>query len=607
MTTPNVYTKLIEELGLQKSIEKLVAKYDDAEVSSELARMQVVGFVRIKGALAGLASRTTDSEQAWLYGLLSDVCSLSLMEKDKGLTYMPFADLGDRCSLMLQDVSADVAGILVGVIDKITNPVLKSRVADVAFLRCANDCRKGLIAVLVATYCDMPVYDFRSWRIFGEKFWRRAVEFGKSVGRQGATIIEYVSRSLYDSLHDYDHREPGAVTDIVGFLIQMKLGVAENGVLLQDTLLSALDRFAGEAAYLGKDVCAGLMVDLQKTLGDKQKTQEVLAKRGDVWLDDAEYWLNKGDPVISAHRAEVAERYYKQILRSERQGTNLENRLKRAIELKRSGYAFWSKNLKTVQTNKIDMSKQVEAARDFVGVPDANEAMARFVGVFDFDLESYDSGLDAYKKGNLAILFSTVQLSEDGRVTACADDGSGKSSDSQFAAQWYGYYIHSRIWPAYKLIKQYNFGRRYFDELVATSVVVPERRRRSVSTALYLGFTGEFRSAVVLLVPQVDYLLRCKLQAAGVDVLHSVGGTRVENYTVLSTLLEKPECVRCLDASLYKELLLLFGSSPYFNIRNEYAHGNVDDPVDGEYSRIDMYIWWRFLKFVYHGTLKCSE
>jgi Domain of unknown function (DUF4209) len=88
----------------------------------------------------------------------------------------------------------------------------------------------------------------------------------------------------------------------------------------------------------------------------------------------------------------------------------------------------------------------------------------------------------------------------------------------------------------------------------------------------FFGFEFDFVSALYLLVPQVEHLVRWHLKKA--DVITTVLNTDgIENEIGLSALIEKPEVQTIFGDNLHFELKALFCSAYGFNLRNEVAHG----------------------------------
>ncbi len=125
-----------------------------------------------------------------------------------------------------------------------------------------------------------------------------------------------------------------------------------------------------------------------------------------------------------------------------------------------------------------------------------------------------------------------------------------------------------------------------------------KNRQHSIAGAWWLGYCGDFRMASTILVPQIEFLVSQTLAKADVNVVFTKPGSMTETYMAISTLLEQPRAKEILGESLQKELELVFGSAPYFNLRNNMMHGLIDDPKGECFYPFDLYVWWLSMRLM---------
>jgi hypothetical protein len=124
---------------------------------------------------------------------------------------------------------------------------------------------------------------------------------------------------------------------------------------------------------------------------------------------------------------------------------------------------------------------------------------------------------------------------------------------------------------------------------------VPQGRERLVGRALFCGYECDFASALHLLVPQVEQIVRCRLKARGVKTTH-LDDDGIETEKALGALLDFPETAQIFGEDLTFELKALFCEAVGPNLRNAVAHGLLDyDACESSYS---IYAWWLGLKLV---------
>jgi hypothetical protein len=113
--------------------------------------------------------------------------------------------------------------------------------------------------------------------------------------------------------------------------------------------------------------------------------------------------------------------------------------------------------------------------------------------------------------------------------------------------------------------------------------------------ALFAGYDYDFTTALHLLIPQIENMVRVHLKQAGAKTTN-LDKNGIQNENGMSTLLELPEAELVFGVDLLFELDALFCNPFGPNLRNELAHGLLDE--DGCNSHDAVYAWWLMLKLV---------
>ena len=152
------------------------------------------------------------------------------------------------------------------------------------------------------------------------------------------------------------------------------------------------------------------------------------------------------------------------------------------------------------------------------------------------------------------------------------------------------------IWPAQEvLLLEHRLREVDFINLAKQSPIVPIGRERLFGKALFAGYDGDFVTALHILVPQIEHLVRYHLKQAGVQTTNlDING--IENETGLSALMDIPQAEEIFGEDLSFEIKALFCDSFGPNLRNELAHGLLYDR--DFYSLEAIYAWWFGLKLV---------
>jgi hypothetical protein len=136
-------------------------------------------------------------------------------------------------------------------------------------------------------------------------------------------------------------------------------------------------------------------------------------------------------------------------------------------------------------------------------------------------------------------------------------------------------------------------------------VAIPDKQCKQWATAIFAGYKGDWISAIHLVAPLLENLLRCVLlmNTGQTGTIKDKNGT--DNEISLNTLIKKQELITLLGEDVIFALDALFCNSLGSNLRNAVAHGLVDD--DGCKSNTIIYAWWLALFLACQFTFESSE
>ena len=114
---------------------------------------------------------------------------------------------------------------------------------------------------------------------------------------------------------------------------------------------------------------------------------------------------------------------------------------------------------------------------------------------------------------------------------------------------------------------------------------------------LYAGLTGDFASAIALLVPLLENSLRHILKQQGVETT-GLNAHGIQEEMHLASILDHERCKQTFGESQVKDLRALLIERTYGNLRNRVAHGLMST---GEFFQpAPIYLWWLCLRYVLH-------
>lgn len=141
-------------------------------------------------------------------------------------------------------------------------------------------------------------------------------------------------------------------------------------------------------------------------------------------------------------------------------------------------------------------------------------------------------------------------------------------------------------------------------KIVDVSCAIPEGRKESYTKGLMFGFSGDFLTALSILIPQLENAVRYLAVECG-EPVYNMNEEGIEEIKTMHAVLELEGVKESLDEDLIFALNTIFCSKFGFNMRNNVAHGMLDDQAFQSFKAL--YIWWFALKFCYLYCGKLQE
>jgi len=133
-------------------------------------------------------------------------------------------------------------------------------------------------------------------------------------------------------------------------------------------------------------------------------------------------------------------------------------------------------------------------------------------------------------------------------------------------------------------------------QLLRDRPLVPRSRLWTVARGLSAGLHGDMIASTAILAPAMEHFARTIVVAAGGVTTDFDAGSRVQEEASLSALLRRPELVAAIGEDLAFDLCVLLDDRFGANLRNNVAHGLLDDSdlmgPDG------IYLWFSVLRLV---------
>ena len=226
---------------------------------------------------------------------------------------------------------------------------------------------------------------------------------------------------------------------------------------------------------------------------------------------------------------------------------------------------------------------------------DKEEALCYFASFLPIPVREKVKNQVLNRTGILNTIFPAAILGKGGKLIAKSgpvkkpdgtiDEGALKDNMERTAAMEMDYFAQILVSNTFEYIRsRFLIEESDIKKIVDVSCAIPEGRKESYTKGLMFGFSGDFLTALSILIPQIE----------GIEEIKS-----------MHAVLELEGVKESLDEDLIFALNTIFCSKFGFNMRNNVAHGMLDDQAFQSFKAL--YIWWFALKFCYLFCGKLQE
>lgn len=545
---------------------------------------------------------------------LSIACSAMLIPDNWLELYEPALRFGSRRSAVPDDLEPKQLALLAHIAPLIAQPVLRARVADVAwFYGDRGDVQ--MLDLAIDAYRAIPL-ERRAWLRVGRGSWRRAVELGRRRGKAGRQKLDEIAEKLQERILASDVSDSFMIAEVSDLLRSSVKVHAETSRQLGEhyTALAAtavvhnprLARRLEREAYEWFMRCS-----------DQSAAHGCIARVVDAYVAEADQRLavDSSAAVVVGHFLEKAIATIRELPRKYREAAGLDAR---SSELRVRLADIREATLEAMirfESDPVDLSRMTEYACEQVAGKSQLEALARFSTLHPMmDPEQERAAAKERIEGSLAHLFGRATFSADGRKVAASPGGTpGVDDEGQIWSEVVrsfsiriGMVGAGLLLLAQQILTlEHRYSPEYMVELCSASPFLPAGHIGLWARGLWQGLNGDYPSAASLLVPQLENLVRQQFKQLGVHTLVVDGVSGVETEKGLGALLAAPEASTTLGVSLTLELRALLTEQEGMNLRNHIAHGLFNDREAWSYSAV--YAWWLCLRLVVVAVWEMSN
>ena len=587
------------------SKEETSTKID--EIFSELSNKEKNSLFRIHRILKNITTNETNTKLRKSLFLLSNICSPMIDLESRNDPFQPFMTWGNKRSFLPIDLIDEEILYLSSILDEDFPPILKARIADILWTY-SKPKNKKHSEIAIENYISMDVFDdFFEPEVY--VFWERAVMLAKQI--KNNSLIEKIKSKL---LNEIDH--PSTNWD---FHLLKIIEIFDNSDLdkglnheLAEKLLEKQKEFNHEKQFHIAEKYLESATKLFKKAGNAEDSYRSLAFLAQATENHGDYRKNESAMVANSFYKLALQRY-KEIPNLYRNTLQIDQKLDTVQDKITQSGLLITDELQLISTKQMNISELQEQSINHVkDKQTAFESLLYFSGVSSCNFESiWKSTENNINNSPISSLFGATSVSLDGRKISSIPPLNGDNKDEvilKTAIKNFGIHMHLAvegcILPALEHIqKEHLFPKEFLIQLCILSAIVPDKREILVANALYQGFGWDFRSAIHLLAPQVENIVRQLLKQNGLVTTHT-DQDGIENEMGLSSLVNMEQAREILGDDLWFELQAVFTDSLSANLRNEVGHGLLDD--DTSNSLYSVYAWWVVLRLVVRNVIPKS-
>ena len=530
--------------------------------------------------------------------LLAGATSIVLRPSDRGAEWGPWLSTLTQRAPVPEDLRGEQSQVLAQLAPALAHAGLRARLADLAW---TNDRKLGTAAALaIDSYCECAerLMDGRSMPPFS------------APGLASNEALQYVERALVLGYVTRRRRvQPERTVAALKAVYTLARNRHEVGIFVKaaelgigyDLLEPAVIAADAEAVADGMEpggysLAARTALDMAAQLheqeGDAESKQRcqlkavecILAMRGQV-----------SSPGAEAHWVQTALFALRHI-----RGTDVRRR-----ELRRE--------LRDLQEDSLGEMGQFSVPLD---VGDERDRVLRGFDAMDLSSalrelaclsrprpieELRRNALESRESSPLSTMMGASYLDADGKSAALVaaapaveepDDDWFKTTINKHEGFRRHIIVVGRFEPARLSISgRFNIGERHLLPIVQHSPFVREDQARVMSLGFARLLQGDYRSAVHLLVPQLEPSLRYVLRLAGHDPAIEFDDMTEEDVGLPALLGRlRPQLEKCIPAEAMLEVELLFHHRPGAALRHAVAHGLLG--AGGCFSNDAIYACW---------------
>ncbi len=574
------------------------------EALEEACRKDYSSMWQQLSSKARKATEEGNLEAGKVLWLLADACSMMLKPNSSNKPFAPFIVMDGKRSALPEDFKNEDIEFFSQIIPFIDEPKLCARISDIAWLLSKPRNHKHALSAIdnyrsIEIGTESWIRDGRD----GRECWDRAIQLCLMLQAGAGERLKEIESKIVEALKESLPEDGYLANWLADLLSKHHLGVKDNRDIAEK--LEALATYFEDSGDLHR------ARDYLDAASEWYKKSEDAPQSTVMIVRNAECWVKEAINMVAAsfYFYESAIHKYRTIPKALRDQHNVEERIVELRGLMNEAGENSLNEMGKITSGSIDISELIENSVKAVKGKELSEALLQFANVYRGaradKIRSFSE--EMIRNHPLRSLFAATHMSSDGRVIAKkpAADLGGENQESVIWPEMVKYYamelslvVQGDIWPALEVIRQeHRLKEADFYSVVKRSPVVPPDRIRLMAKAIFQGFDGDFISALHLLIPQIENLVRYHLKQHG-EKTTNIDINGIENENGLSTLMDNSKVEDIFGKDLSFELKAIFCDPFGPNLRNELAHGLIG--YEESQNIYSIYAWWLTFRLIFN-------
>jgi len=570
-------------------------------------------------SLSSFARQAIENEklaEGKILWILADACSMMLRPSSLNEPFKPYMVMDGKRSALPEDFQENEISLFAQIAEEISDPRLCARIADISWLLLKpKDPKHALLAI--DNYRRLPI-STNLWVRDGRECWDRSIQLCFMLKAGAGERLQEIEKELLDVVENLTNEDGYLVLWVSDLLSKHNLGRQKQDSVAQKLEQLAIDFDDSGDLHRARDYFDAA-AEVYRKLGNEDKSAEVTVKVAEGWEKEAVARQSSNSPsnMVAAGFYENAIQKYRNIPKSQRSNYDVDGRIS-SLRTKLSSAGEMSlEEMGKITSPGIDISEFIENSRNSVRGKSAIDALAALANVYQGarvkKVREFSEKM--LREHPLQVMFSATHMSRDGRIIAKRPGADLGGNGDDEATVWpemvkhytmeLGIVVQGNIWPALEVMRQeHRLREGDFYSITRQSPIVPQECEQLIAKALFAGYDNDFVTALHILIPQLENLVRFHLKQHGVKTTNlDING--IENENGLSTLAELPEIKDIFGEDLSFEIKALFCNSFGPNLRNELAHGLLG--YEETQSTYSIYAWWLGLRIVFNTFLNTKH